>query len=69
MTSTTAANFIAIAVAASSAWTYHGAIAADPAEATNAALRLPIEFWHRPRLDHEPWTGNCPTTPPGAGKP
>ncbi len=25
--------------------------------------------WARARLDHEPWTGNCPTTSPGAGKP
>jgi pimeloyl-ACP methyl ester carboxylesterase len=52
-------------------------------------IGLPIEFWHRPGLDHDPlmkqmtpeilrwararldhqlWTGNCPTTPPGAGK-
>jgi pimeloyl-ACP methyl ester carboxylesterase len=52
-------------------------------------IGLPIEFWHRPGLDHDPlmqqmtpdilrwararldhqlWTGNCPTTPPDAGK-
>src|SRR5580698_998505 len=38
MTSTTAGNSFRIAVAASLAWSYHGAIAAEPTAATEAAL-------------------------------
>jgi iron complex outermembrane receptor protein len=39
MTSTTAGNSFRIAVAASLAWSYHGAIAAEPTAATEAALQ------------------------------